>query len=91
MLAFDASLTEFFYVSEIVLYCFINSFNIGVRGFGVGGVKFVNWPCFSEVCFIYKLGGLDDSCINGVAKASMPESNLWVRAKLVCRSPSTLD
>ena len=55
MLAFDTSLTEFFYVSKIVLYCFIDSFSIGVAGFGVGGVRFVNWPCFSEVYSIYKL------------------------------------
>ena len=91
MLAFDTSLIKFFYVSEIVLYCFIDNFSIRIGGFGVGGVRFVNWLCFSEVYSIYKLGGLDDSCITGVAKASVPELNLWVGAELVCQSSSTLD
>ena len=79
------------YVSEIVLHCFIDSFSIGVGGFKVEGVRFVNWLCFSEVYSIYELGGLNDSYITGVTKASVPESNLWVGAESVYRSPSTLD
>ena len=76
MLAFDISLKEFFYVSEIVVYCFIDNVNIGVGGFRVKGVSFVNWPYFSNIYLINRLGGWDDSCVTSVAKTLMLESKL---------------